>query len=412
MLTQCSLLESGWHQVEKYCEEVHEKFGKLGADLSFAHQAAIDADDHAHSAAVDPDTMARAAKMGQLFYWLREAAGGSPDLDSCSTGLANALRQIKWNSRAPREVPTDDALASALIGACGTGVQLLSRQQNAYSSTFVSEILDARWPGGTVRRLLAKYEFNRFEDVGGHRGGPAYESRVYSSVLPSVDLTRPAFHGALDRGSEGGTWLFLEFLEAAKRPDDLSSPVEALRGAARWIAHFHESAPRADFLQRYDASYYGKWAARTSQFARPWLDRFGWLEPLLERAPDLLEQLTGAATTVIHGEFTPHNLLVRDGAIFPVDWESAAIGAGEIDLAALSDGWPSEIVAACEREYVAARWPLGAPNDFGRRLALARLYWALRWIGNSSEAFPAMFRAHHRIQALEPIARSLGVTTG
>lgn len=384
LLTQCSLLDTGWHHVQKYCEDVRRMIGQA-------------------------DAVARAAKMGQVFYWLGEAASGARDMESCRTGLTDAVSQINWKPRAqrsPSEVPSAAALTSALTEACGAPIELLARQHNRFSSTFPSEILDTRWPDGTTRRMLAKYEFNRFRDMSGHRGGPAYESGVYRNVLHRLDLTRPSFWGSLDRGRGGGTWLFLEFLEGAMRPDDVASPREALRIAARWSAHFHNTAPRADCLISYDAAYFRQWAVRATQSAVPWFAHCRWLERFLEYAPDLVEELGSAPTNPIHGEFTPHNLLIRDGNIFPVDWESAAIGPGEIDLAALSDGWPREVAAACEREYVATRWPLGAPPDFRARLDLARAYWALRWLGNSPDAFPTL-RMKQRLDALEPIARRL-----
>ena len=72
-------------------------------------------------------------------------------------------------------------------------------------------------------------------------------------------------------------------------------------------------------------------------------------------------ELTSAPQTIIHGEYYPKNILVREGEIFPVDWESAAVAAGEIDLASLTEGWPEEDKRVCQAEYCAARWPNGAP---------------------------------------------------
>jgi hypothetical protein len=68
--------------------------------------------------------------------------------------------------------------------------------------------------------------------------------------------------------------------------------------------------------------------------------------------------------------------------MFPVDWESAAIGAGEVDLASLTDMWPSDLMDDAVAEYARVRWPQGAPDSFGRRLLAARVYWILRWLGN------------------------------
>jgi len=49
--------------------------------------------------------------------------------------------------------------------------------------------------------------------------------------------------------------------------------------------------------------------------------------------------------TLIHGEFYAKTVLVRRGKLFMVDWESAAIGPGEVDLAALTEGkhWRGDV---------------------------------------------------------------------
>jgi hypothetical protein len=62
--------------------------------------------------------------------------------------------------------------------------------------------------------------------------------------------------------------------------------------------------------------------------------------------------------------------------------DAAAVSAGEIDLAALTEEWPERIVGECEQEYKRARWPRGAPADFGRTLCAARLYLFLRWLAD------------------------------
>ena len=85
--------------------------------------------------------------------------------------------------------------------------------------------------------------------------------------------------------------------------------------------------------------------------------------------------------TIIHGEYYTNNALIRNRLIYPVDWESAAIAAGEIDLAALAERWPRAIVQECEVEYQRARWPAGAPPEFERRLSAARRYLHFRWLG-------------------------------
>jgi thiamine kinase-like enzyme len=88
-----------------------------------------------------------------------------------------------------------------------------------------------------------------------------------------------------------------------------------------------------------------------------------------------------SSPTIIHGEFYPHNVLLSDGQIYPIDWESAAIAAGEIDLSALTEAWRPEHRRQCELAYQEARWGRAAPAEFERALAAARLYLCFRWMG-------------------------------
>ena len=98
-----------------------------------------------------------------------------------------------------------------------------------------------------------------------------------------------------------------------------------------------------------------------------------------------LDRSSGAPATVVHGEFYPKNILLVDGVVVPVDWESAMIGAGEIDLAALVDKWAPDVVEACKAAYATARWPFGAPVSFIPAFEAACLYWQLRWLGDRRE---------------------------
>jgi len=162
----------------------------------------------------------------------------------------------------------------------------------------------------------------------------------------------------------------------------------AMAQASRWIGRFHASHQKhvdddsLAFLKRYDAEYYRGWSRRTYDFARPLHGRFPWLAQLC-KSDDWFAPLLAAQPTVIHGEFYAKTVLVRNQSVFMVDWESAAVAAGEIDLAALTEGkhWPAAVVRKCERAYVHARWPEGAPGSFRCTLDAAKIYLHFRWLG-------------------------------
>ena len=236
-------------------------------------------------------------------------------------------------------------------------MNILSRQACDNESTFASEIVT--FEGGL--RLFSKRHDPGISCRYGYRRGVAFEAEVYRRILQPLGVTVPRFHGY------AAGELLLEYLEAAARVSRAEDP-RAMAEAARWIGEFQRCAPLADWLPRYDIGFYRGWAERAIRFGV-----FSDLAGQFERACELL---AGAPVTMIHGEYYPANVLYRDGVVSPVDWESAAIGPGEIDLASLTDGWPEETVRDCEQAY-----GRGTPEV----LAAARVYTQLRWLGDRPE---------------------------
>jgi hypothetical protein len=278
------------------------------------------------------------------------------------------------------------ALRSA-VGEPGSqsAIEIVDRRANVFSSTSPSEVLTCRIGGSDEVRVHGKYGRRGVYTGHGHRGGVGYEALVYRHVLEPVGLSTPRLYAACFDDGGGRAWLFVEHLEPAER---LWDGGDAARAAA-WIGRFQRlsatalAAPSAAMLKRYDAGYYTGWTrrtlelARTSRTARPWLKR------LCERFEDLIAVLLEPPQVVCHGEYYPRNILVQGERIAPVDWESAAVGPGEIDLAAMTEWWPDAVVRDSERAYARARWPGGPPPAWERTLAAARLYMSLRWLGDA-----------------------------
>jgi len=299
-------------------------------------------------------------------------------------------------------LPDSTTLAARLEAALNRDglapVSLLERKRPRYMSTFPNEIVTCQLPNGSKRRLFCKYEAGRDHCSFGHRGGLAYEAEVYQRILHSSARFRPALIGAHSDNANGGTWLFFEFLDRCTRLKDIrvrlkgiSQPV-ALALAARWLGQFHKTnearlaSGSISFLKQYDADYYAGWVRRTWEFAKPLRREFPWLRKLCNHGSEMFSPLLAAVPTIIHGEFYINNILVRRSRVFPVDWESTAIGAGEIDLAALIEGpWREAVVRRCEREYKRSRWAQAVPEEFSRSLDAARLYLHFRWLGDRPE---------------------------
>ena len=289
------------------------------------------------------------------------------------------------------ELPDKQTLALGLAsifrnnGHSGPQPVVIDRERHTYTSTYPSEIVTCRFDDGSELRLLCKYSGGKTTSLW-HTGGIHYEAKVYRHMLQPFEESVPKFYGTYKDPTTGWTWLVLEYLDNCLR---VKKVPDLLPQAARWIGQFHaanEARCQCDsmsWLHTYDAEYYLQWARRTMEFAGSLNEQFPWLTAFCDSFEGVLDALLASPMTVIHGEFYPSNVLVRDGVIYPVDWESAAIAAGEIDMAALTEDWGADAIEECQLEYQRARWPEGPPVDFKLTLELARSYWNLRCLGCS-----------------------------
>ena len=298
-------------------------------------------------------------------------------------------------------------------------LSILNRKPCAYFSTFPAEVVHCRLDNGDELRLFCKYSGAQDPaEYSGewyeHRGGVPYEAAVYRRVIQPLALSPCRFYGVQVDPQTGQHWLAVDYLEGWQRVD-WHWEAGSLAEAARWMGHFHlvNESRLGDlgFLKRYTPDYYLGWVSRTTEYARLAPTQYRWLEPLCARFPEAMRLMMEGRHTVIHGEYAMLNILYRDGKVCPIDWESAAIAPGEIDIAALTDGtWGEEVVAACELAYRHARWPNGAPPNWMKTAAAARLYWQFRWIGQRPDwtadskmerRFEALRRAGEQLELIE-----------
>lgn len=281
------------------------------------------------------------------------------------------------------------ALSSALLELQEEEIEVRRVERWIGAGTANAWIADCRL-GTDTAQLFCKRSDAPAQSSAGHRRGIAFEADVYTSVLSAVDLPSPKFFGA-DADAASGGWLFLENLAGAHSIDLCEEPEAALAAAAAWSGAFHAAteplvgSPATSSVPAYDLDYYCGWAARAERFAAPVIREVAWLPAARRRWRDLAGELLAAPPAVIHGEFYPKNVLYRGGVVYPVDWETAAVGPGEIDLACLVERWPAAVADACEDSYRRARWPGAAPEGFSRTLDVARLYVLFRWLGERPE---------------------------
>ena len=323
-----------------------------------------------------------------------------PPLDA--TALASGLASVFASQRS---TDTRDAI--------------LGRQSNVNASSFASEVISCELGDGAVRRVFCKYGEIAGQDPFGDRGGIAYEAAVYRHMLEPLRATAPSFYGAHVDDARGLMCLFLEYVDGGMRLSDAHPFHSAMVAAADWLGRFHASAAirSADATSfamiAHDDAYYHRWAGRIAAFCDRRRERLPWLRALSDGYEELMTWAATSSRVIIHGEFYPSNILVKDGAIVPIDWESAAIGFGELDFASLTEAWPDETVVCCENAYRDARWPSakGVPSDFARRVNAARLHWAFRWLVRSQAKRLASSEMQLQFVTLRAVGAHLGLIT-
>lgn len=302
------------------------------------------------------------------------------------------LWQRKWLAQLPELEQLTRGLTRIFSSVHPVPVCVLDRQINMSWSSSPTEIVTCALADGRELRVLCKYVSRERQRGERHQRGIEHEARVYQSVLRGLTLPTATFHGFYRDADSDLQFMALEYLSDGVRLHKLLEP-GAPQLAAQWIGEFHatleqrRSDHRLSFLSTYDAEYYRGWTARTAEFTGVLLSRYPWLADLCTRTSEWSELLLSASPTVIHGEFYPDNVVVQGGVPRPVDWESAAIAPGEIDLACLTSGaWSPEIVRECEAEYRRVRWSSSSPPAAHESLlAAARIYLHFRWLGDSRD---------------------------
>lgn len=269
-------------------------------------------------------------------------------------------------------------------------IKILERCANIYTSTFSSEIVTCQQSDGKKLKLLLKYGRPGVHAGDVNRGSTDFEAVVYQEVLSPLALSAVTSYGAYNDDANGYTWLVLEYLSEALRLT--RAPEQALCWSAHWLGQFHalnekrlgdQSLPK---LISHTADYYLGWARRTQTFSRPLHDQYPWLPTLCQQFETRVSLLVTEPQTIIHGEYYPMNILIEGEKVYPIDWQSVAIARGELDLASLIEGWGhGELVQQSIETYSQVRWGDNVPANFHDVLALAQVFWPLRWLGEKPE---------------------------
>jgi hypothetical protein len=278
-------------------------------------------------------------------------------------------------------VPDVDALEAGLVSLMSSDgesrLRVVKREPNWYASSFASELVTVV-DGDAVSVLFCKHGTEAVDPRWGHRRGAPYEALVYEQVLVPYRADVPRWFGSFDGAH--GTSLVFEFLAGAAPIHECEAGVDsAVVRAAQRLGAWHRtgeaiaSDPPLPGLNEYRAEA-AAWRGAFDSLRT--LSRYRSLATTIDRNGDIVGAALGrSAATLVHGELHSPNVLARGAQTYFVDWETAGLGAGELDLAALTvGGWTEATRAACERAYVAGRWDGRAPASFDDALAAARVY--------------------------------------
>ena len=310
------------------------------------------------------------------------------DTDLCAFVEAAAVKRMGNNSRVSR----------------------IERKLYDYHSSFAIEELVVVFENGTRLPLIFKnlsadgllaYARQIRPQFSYH---PTREIAVYQEILAGADLGTATCYGALIDPEARRYWLLLEKVVG----DVLSKTGEfsIWCDVARWLADVHcrlagvvERHPQAASLLSYDQEFYDVWIDRAEHFCGQ--RRFAAAEIAPQQMKWLADQCRLAVRyvcrlppTFIHGEFYASNVLIKRCGnhvrICPIDWETAAIGSGLLDLAALVAGsWTEqqriELAMAYYDALPSANRTYGDPDEFLTALRCCRLFTAIKWLGWSSD---------------------------
>jgi hypothetical protein len=291
-------------------------------------------------------------------------------------------------------------------------IRRIRRTPSAQRSSFPVQDLDVDFEDGTTLELVVKTAAWEALLPEGRRAKPPFlwdphrERVTYESILPAAAVGSARYYGAYE-DSAGAVHLLFE--RVAGSPLWQFGELEAWREAARWLADLHVcrvedvvDVRTAAHLLRYDRPFYDRWLDRALAFHGP--DDAG-LAMLATRHPRAVERLLAERPAFIHGEFYAANVLVDRGddatsfAVYPVDWEMAALGPALMDLACLAAGqWTDDERADLADSYLArlaARGGTVPPRPHAlETLDYCLIHLSVRNLGWSGDWVPPASRTH------------------
>jgi hypothetical protein len=305
-----------------------------------------------------------------------------------------------------------DALLAPHLPRRRRVVSVARRPSPNRSSFFVDE-LDVHLNDGSTLALLAKAVQWDAMDAAARRAKPIFlwhperERTTYESLLSQFPLGTAQYLGSF-AARDGIRYLLLERLDGI--PLWQCERFDAWRSAALWLARLHTSigatcACRSEagpHLLIYDRGFFDQWLRRAIAFQTGSVEE---MRVLARHHDAIVHRLLELPRTFIHGEFYAANVVVAAGAqgaesiVRPVDWETAAIGPGLVDLACLLAGrWTDDERADVADIYFRelARRGVDVPprEQYLMDLDFCLVHLSIRNLGWSRDWVPPADRVH------------------
>jgi hypothetical protein len=280
-----------------------------------------------------------------------------------------------------------DALADA--GAAVVGIDVA---MSPYSTSFRIEDVTATLADGSQRALILKdlswdTMLEGARGIRDHEGhDPRREADVYARLLPHAPAGPPMLLGHVDDAASGGHWLLLERIEGLQLRHVGERDVW-LR-AMSWAGAFHAEFARPERLAAAAEIGLPTWDAERLRLSMAQAEHAHpgpAMKDVAKVHERVVARLAGAAPTVVHGQLYPSNIVVADRPeprrVAALDWETAAIGAGVLDLAALVEGdWTPADRTAFVTAYLQGAGGADLESTL-LDLACARLHLCLELLG-------------------------------
>ena len=227
---------------------------------------------------------------------------------------------------------------------------------------------------------------------------PRREIETYRALVGFKHLGPPVFYGAIVNPRAARYRLLIERVHGLELR--FVGDFKVWLATAAWLGAFHRrfaaAAPalrsnaRARLIS-YDRGLLSVWLERARRHARAasgsgarGASRLRAIERLAKTHERCVDELAALPPVLMHGEFFPSNIIVRSRRVCPVDWETAAVGPGLVDVAALAaGGWTEDEKLRLLRRYQAALTGRRSNLSSDVRLAFdaSRFHLAMRMLG-------------------------------